>query len=249
MSRTDETDPNALVNQTLHEIKRQRTASRSCNLPDYDDEQDTDLEYISQEPLPQQFFQELDNALIGLTREDYINEILRLCFNDYHRIDEYRNRLAERARTLPDGPHTRLVNRRNSPNASEERKYASDCYTIQAFLGDEKSHDINYVFVGTQGMDTTSIDMTPSTDAMESPDFLAMLTNINAELLKVSSQQTKNSVLIAAIHTELSQITANYRLLNGYVRSILARLPETNVSVEIDKIQTGMKRLGSSIAQ
>ena len=56
---------------------------------------------ISQEPMPQQFFEKLDNDLFELPREYYVSELLKYCLNSYTKINAYRERLAERARDLP----------------------------------------------------------------------------------------------------------------------------------------------------
>lgn len=176
----EETDPKELINQHLARTKRNRSLSQTSSVYvcDEDPDEDEDAE-LSQPPLPQQFFQELDDTLLGLTRDDYIREILRLCLNDYNRIDAYRNRLAERARALPGCPRTRLVNRRNSTHAPKEKKYAIDCYTLNAFLCGEKSKDLCDVFTPDGNNETQVPEPRAARDAIEPPDVFAMLANIN----------------------------------------------------------------------
>ena len=82
----------------------------------------------------------------------------------------------------------------------------------------------------------------------EPPEVFAILTNINTELFNLSTQQAKDSLLIASIHSDIAQIATNYKLLNGTMRSVLARLPESTVMSDMKKVQTEVNRLGSSIA-
>ena len=88
---------------------------------------------FSQAPKPQRFYQDLDSLLNNITRDQYINELIHYCNGDDESVNDYRQRLAERARGFPECPETRLVNRRNTGNASKLEKLASDCYVLYMF--------------------------------------------------------------------------------------------------------------------
>lgn len=53
---------------------------------------------FSQAPKPQRFHQDLDSLLNNITRDQYINELIHYCNGDDESVNDYRQRLAERAR-------------------------------------------------------------------------------------------------------------------------------------------------------
>lgn len=116
------------VNDSLRKIKEECASQADCFDDDYDDYE------MSQPPRQQQFYQDLDNQLYGLSRESYISRLTELCSNDYSKLNDYRERLAERAKNLPDCPQGRLINRKNSSTYHREHKNAIDCYTLDAFI-------------------------------------------------------------------------------------------------------------------
>ena len=111
---------------------------------DYDD---NDYDELSKAVIPQQFYKDLDDELDDLPRHEYTKRLLKLCTDDCYRVSDYRTRLSERARGFPNCPETRLVNRRNSVNASLQQKLATDCYVLQAFFNGERSKEIFDMFV------------------------------------------------------------------------------------------------------
>jgi len=87
---------------------------------------DTELSFKYTQPIrSQQFYANMDTKLDGLNRDDYINELLRICRKDVSMLTDYRDRLAERAQTFPDCPQTWLVNRRNSSTGTREENVPS----------------------------------------------------------------------------------------------------------------------------
>ena len=115
----DETDPKRLVNSNRLRIKAEMSDSVTCDDSDeeFDEFGETYDEIGSQPPRQQQFYQDLDMCLHGLTRDRYICELQKCCQNEYAKISDYRDKLSERAKKLPTCPIGRLVYRRNSSHA------------------------------------------------------------------------------------------------------------------------------------
>jgi len=241
------------VNESLLRIKQERADSEHDSFFECDDDTlSTYADTYSQSILPQRFFEELDNALHGLSREEYIREILRQCKTEYIKLDEYRHRLAERARSNPECPRTRLVNRRNSAHAPREKKCATDCYILSAFIQGENTKEIADIFSSAStGLNETIVidqDTTAENATIHQPEVFAMLSNIQSEVQRISREQLKTAAKLNEIHCDVEQMANNYRVMHGTLRSVLARLPPTTGDSEIEKLKGDVQRLGSSIA-
>ena len=140
------------INENLIKIKQERE-SADHSISSYDS---SDMSHIyedfSQAPKPQRFYQDLDNILSNLTRDQYMNQLIHYCNGDEESVNDYRCRLAERARGFPECPETRLVNRRNTANNTKLEKCASDCYILNMFNNGDRSKDINDVFTAASNM-------------------------------------------------------------------------------------------------
>ena len=99
-------DPRSQVNEKLLKIKQEHEQADQ-SFSSYDSSEMSHVyDDFSQPPKQQQFYQDLDNRLSDLTRDQYINELIKNCSGDYDSINDYRERLAERARGFPECPDT-----------------------------------------------------------------------------------------------------------------------------------------------
>jgi len=94
---------------------------------------ETELSFKYTQPIrPTQFFANIDGKLDGLNRDEYIKELICICHKDYSKLLDYRERLAERAQSIPNCSQTRLV-KRNSATRTREEKCTTDCYVLYAY--------------------------------------------------------------------------------------------------------------------
>lgn len=246
---TDETDPKRLINSKLVKIKEEMSESINDTSSIYEDD-DLTQEPCTQPCRPQQFYQDLDQLLDGLPRDTYVHELLNSCNYEISKIHDYRERLSERAKGFPDCPDSRLVKRRNSPNTSRERKMANDCYILYSFTQGERSREIFDVFVGGNVNEPIVLDKESTYLATPTlpPDTLTLLTNIQCELIKISTKQEQDSKLLRDVQNDVSHVTNCFKVVQGAVNSILARLPISDNTPQITKLQDNIDRLGSSLA-
>lgn len=239
----DETDPKRIVNARLQRIKSELTETEQ-EISFFDED---DFSQIDSQPCrPQQFYQDLDKQLDGLPRDTYVTELLRLCNNEYSRINDYRDRLADRAKSLPDCPNSRLVKRRNSPHASKEKKMAIDCYVLYMFTQGERSKDILDVFAGTNLNETVVLDKEPF--AVPPPDIFALFSNIQCDLAKLTLKQESDSKLLSAIQNDVAQMNNSFRVVHSTMNSILSRLPESTITSKMLILQNNVDKLGTAMA-
>ena len=102
-------------------------------------------------------YSDVDKKLDGLNKDDYVKELLKICHTDYCKLNDYRERLAERAQAFPTCPQTRLVNRRNSSTGTREEKCASDYYVLYAYNHGIRNREILDVFSNARTTDNDTI--------------------------------------------------------------------------------------------
>lgn len=249
----DETDPKRLVNSNLLRIKAEMSDSLMCD--DFDEEFDeigeTYDEIGSQPPRQQQFYQDLDMCLHGLTRDRYICELQKCCQNEYAKISDYRDKLSERAKQLPTCPIGRLVNRRNSSHASRQKKCATDCFMLQTFVNGSVSRDINEVFSNPQQPNDTmgaiEFDENEHGDFVK-PDMYALMFKMQSDITEVSRKQASDSFTLQQIQQDVTKMAVLFRTFQGTLNSILARSQVHNTTPQVTKLQSDVSKLSSSIA-
>ena len=220
------------INEQLIKIKSER-ADHSISSYDSSDSNDMSQVYpdMSQAPRPQQFYQDLDAGLSGLARRDFINELLTLCYDEYDRVNDYRYRLAERARGFPECPQSRLVNRRNSPNATKLEKCANDCYIIHAFINGVRSREINEPFSinsNTTLNESVMFDTQVKNEQRQSicsehpqrerllvPDLAASMIKVQADIAALTKKQNQDSDALQQILTNTQHISGVMRTIHG----------------------------------
>lgn len=255
-------DPRSQVNEKLIKIKQEHDLANT-SISSYDsDEMSHIYDDFSQAPRPQRFYQDLDNQLSDLTRDQYINEIITLCSGDYENINDYRVRLAERARGFPECPDTRLVNRRNTANSTKVAKCANDCYVLHMFNNGERSKEINEVFssVGNNTMNDSLFktqltnsrrpEYTPETsniNAFVQPEITSSIIQLQAEIKKITEKQQKDSEILKDIRSDMREIAGNVRLVYGATKSILSKMPEMSEQSKVDKLQNDVAKISSTL--
>lgn len=245
----DDTDPKQVIQAQL-KIKAERINTDESHC----DNHDSNLNELSQSIRPQQFYQDLDELLKGLPRTDYVQSLINACSSDYSRINDYRLRLAERARCSPDCPDSKLVNRRNSSHATKEQKCAQDCYILNAFINGERSKEIQDVFTcQASTLNCTSVDLTSEEqqcsydNAVHPPDIYSAIYNIQAELGELSTKQAMHTSLVRDIQREISEIHSNFRIFHGLLNSIITRVSESSTCNQTKCVQTSVDKLAAAI--
>lgn len=215
------------VNEQLNKIKEELCTDASI---DDISESDTSFDY-SQTIRPQRFYSDLDNKLETLSRDEYISELLRICHSDYFKINDYRDRLAERAQSFPNCPQAPLVNRRNSSTGTKEEKCAADCYVLYSFTHGVQNRDIHGVFANSTAInDTTTVidDENP----YSLPDVFGILSNIQTDITDIKKRQATDSVVLESVRTDVNQVAILFRTIHGSVNSVLSRVGTIANSLE-----------------
>ena len=213
---------------------------------DYSDTEDE----LSQ-PLPQQFYQELDNELKGKPRDVYVSALLKLCGTDYYKLNAYRERLSERAKTLVGCPKTRLIRRRTTPSSTKEKKCANDCYILQAFIQGERSKEILEVFSSSPQNPISRADDDVEIDSEQfvKPDTYGILNKVLSTVNEIARQQASDSFAIQQIQSEISSITIQFNRFQGSLNRIMAILPREGLSKnsDIEKLQNDVTKVETAI--
>jgi len=239
LSATVQSSRRQSVNNTLRRIKSEMDEGDVS----WDDE--SYEEATSPPPRPQQFFKDLDDSLASLNRDDYIRKLLHLCSNDQSRLSDYRNRLAERARGFPNCPQTRLVNRRNTNNKTKELKLANDCFVLNSFTTGEHTSAIQEVFSQAYSAEPIIIQ---DNETLDSPDTFAILSRLQADMSELKQKSDTFNRTLQKVCEDVSTLSANYRVFQGTLNSVLARLPTQTAPSSVAKLQNDVTRLSSSLA-
>jgi len=64
---------------------------------------------------------------------------------------------------------------------------------------------------------------------------------------KIAVQQARDAETLKSIRSDVTTTVANYRLIHGTLKSVLARLPDTTADREVDTLKREMGRLGSAV--
>ena len=260
-----ERDPRSQINEKLIKIKQEQDdANYSISSFDSSDMSHV-YEDFSRTPRPQRFYQDLDHDLNDLTRDQYINELITHCSGDYDSINDYRFRLAERARGFPECPESRLVNRRTTTNSTKVEKCASDCYILNMFNNGDRSKEIYDVFstVGNNTMNESIFrqqktnsrhndgiedpNNNNNNNAFIHPETTATLLQLRSEIKAVSDKQNTQNELLTSIRTDMKEMTANVRLIYGATKSMLSKMPEMSEQSKVDKLQNDVLKISSSL--
>ena len=231
----------------------------------YRDETSED-EQVSQQPRPQQFYQDLDNSLDNLPKSSYIQKLVELCKADPKRIGDYRERLADRVKATENFQQCKLVNRRNSTSSLKSRKYAQDCYVLHMFLNGSRSKEIHDLFSQCQNAadcdQTLNMTYCHTTDNEESheskdptytaravnvdvPEMITMLLNLQSDMAFVKNSTEQNSNLLRSLSNDFQQVTVNVRTMLASVNGLRSRATDGET---INKIQSDMTQLNANFA-
>ncbi|KAH3883447.1 hypothetical protein DPMN_007404 [Dreissena polymorpha] len=198
------------VNDSLLKIKEKSASQADCCDDDYDD-------YEMFPPRQQQFCQDLDNQLCGLSSELYISRLIKLCSNDYSKLNDYRERLAERAKNLPDCPQGRLINRKNSSTGSREHKNAIDCYTLDAFINGARNKDIHEIF--SQTNERLVIDDANGSKVCtcntEQSDLQSSMEIMKGAILQMAKEHAHHPTVLHQLQSDISNVLTAFRVFNG----------------------------------
>ena len=228
-----------------------------------------DIDYSSQTPLsqvvrPQHFYYDLDRILENQLKDRYIFELIRLCKDDPECINDYRERLAERARQDQTCLRAKLLNRRNSPNATKSQKLAQDCYVLYVFTKGNSSRDIFDVFAhsasaaydasanitvhnvndSSQNAHTSTRDKTST--KLEIPDITTMLLNLQSDLAAMTNIVKHNNAMLIDIGNETRSLATNAKLILTSENGLLSKLGELS---QYDQVYNEIKNIGTNIGR
>jgi len=215
-----------------------------------DEHSDTDLSFEYTQPIrPQQFYAEIDAKLECLNRDDYKKELLLICNNDYSKLVDYRDRLAERAQSHPNCPQTRLVNRRNSATGTKEDKCASDCYTLYAFNHGVQNREISDVFTSTISTDHETI-LIKDDEQMQliSPDLFGIISKLQSDIVDIKKKQAMDSVILESVRTDVNTTLVLFRTIHGTLNSVLSRVGSlTETITQSTQLRADCERVETSL--
>lgn len=136
----------------------------------------------------QQLYYNLDNALVNLPRDLYVEKLINETRGDCDLILWYRRILNDRARLLDNCPKGELKGRKSTIKSTNIQKLAADCCKLSAFIHGDSS-EIDSVF-------------TPSTSKKQ--NHSASESNVH----KSATFQTELIVMKSTIHTAMTRITS-----------------------------------------
>ena len=90
-------------------------------------------------------FDQLDQDLSDLPRDNYIAKLLQSTQSCEDTISRYRIELARKAKRCRNSPSGTLITRRCTSKSSVSEKYATDCFTLWDFINGNRS-DVNELF-------------------------------------------------------------------------------------------------------
>ena len=204
----------------------------------------------------------IGHALGKLPKDSYIQQLIELCQNDHARIEDYRERLADRVRATSNFEHNKLVNRRNSTGSSKARKYAHDCYVLHMFINGSRSKEICEIFAqGQNAVDssqtlnitncqTTENDENHATYTAQAvkndiPEMITMFLNIQSDMAYIKNTSDQNNSILRGLANDFQQVTINVRHTLASVNGLRSRATDSDT---VNKLQTDMTQLNSNLA-
>lgn len=261
LSDIEETCPKQIVNSRLLAIKSEfsQNSDRSPSSARVNMIDDSVL--MSQIP-NQEFYLRLDKTLENLPKDLYTDEIMLQCNSDSKLINWYRQALADRARTLPECPASRLVTRRNTSKRNSAYKSAEDCYILKMFIDGDRSNEINNVFYtqSQQAATNDSVFYTPSpedssqsngpsvglSDKLSVPEMTTMLIQLQRDVRDLKKKREDDSALLTKIMSEMKSLAITTKVMYATVNSIRSTLmgvlasqyPGTDLEEELSRQPT-----------
>jgi len=205
-------------------------------------------------------YAQLDQALSGLPRQDFITELTKQTDNDLYMLLLYRDYLAEEARKFPECPKSRLVNRRNSARSRKEVKLAEDCYILYAFIEGSQSSEVFDLFLSQDSLNSSYIacaQLPRSTQPnpedtrvkFEAPDITAMIVKLQSDVSQILQKREEDRVILNDIRSDVSAITTNVRVIQVSVNGIRSTMnSDQSNSERVEKVQSDLRNVSATLA-
>ena len=152
----------------------------------------------------QEFFSKLDNILLNLPRELYIDRLIEQSNNCDETISMYRNILVNKARTSEKSPNGPLYARRITKVESSSKRYANDCYALQSFIDNDDPRALSEtiakrrITVKSEPNDTidlaTPLGSISSAMKVELAELKSQVLELKGTVRMLKSEQNKDNI-------------------------------------------------------
>ena len=95
----------------------------------------------------QELFCKLDEILINLQRDLYIEQLIDQANNCEETNAMYRSILEQKARMSEKCPNAPLYRRRTTKLETSSKRYANDCYALQSFIDNDDPKALSEIIV------------------------------------------------------------------------------------------------------
>lgn len=126
----------------------------------------------------------MDNALLNLPRELYIDRLIEQTNNCDETISMYRNILVNKARTSEKCPNDPLYARRTTKLESSSKRYANDCYALQSFIDNDDPRALSETIAKRRA----TVKSEPSEPVDPTTPLVSISSTMKIELAELKSQ-------------------------------------------------------------
>ena len=168
----------------------------------------------------QEFFCKLDEILINLPRDLYVEQLVDQTNNCEETIAMYRSILAQKARMSEKCPNGPLYTRRTTKLETSSKRYANDCYALQSFIDNDDPKVLSEIIVKKRNTikSEPAEQITPviglSSLKIEIAELKSEIMELKSTVYAFKSEQTKDKAKITALEKCVSELTEKIRTTN-----------------------------------
>ncbi|MEW8548806.1 MAG: hypothetical protein AB2693_35350 [Candidatus Thiodiazotropha sp.] len=188
----------------------------------------------------QEFFSKLDDTLLNLPRELYIERLVELSNNCEETISMYRNILVKRARLSEKCPNGHLSSRRSTKLETSSKRYANDCYALQSFIDNEDPKVLSETIVKkrttikSEPSDSNTPVIGMSSMKIEIAELKAQVLELKGTINVMKSEQTNNKASISALEKCVRDLSSDLSM----TKQLLEKHTESANKVQNSNPQT-----------
>lgn len=192
----------------------------------------------SQPVCNQEFFSKLDDTLLNLPRELYIERLVDQSNNCEETISVYRNILVKRARLSEKCPTGPLYARRTTKLETSSKRYANDCYALQSFIDNNDprvlSETIAKKRIKSEPVDSNTPVVGMSSMKIEIAELKSQVLELKGTINVMKSEQINNEASISALEKCVHDLSTNLNM----TKKLLEMQTESAKSAQINNPQT-----------
>ena len=168
----------------------------------------------------QEFFCKLDEILVNLPRDLYVEQLVEQTNNCEETIAMYRSILAKKARMSEKCPNGPLYTRRTTKLETSSKRYANDCYALQSFIDNDDPKVLSEIIVKKRTIikSEPAEQNTPviglSSLKIEIAELKSEILELKSTVYAFKSEQTKDKAKITALEKCVSELTEKIHTTN-----------------------------------